>query len=462
MLTVIIGDPRGMPLVRELLLAHTYWHMRGFRADLTHFESGRPQLRAASAPPVAAPHRCLFANRPAAAAGTVFLRDWHAIPEEHRDLLLAASAAVLSGSRGSLQQQLRQPAKGSRAAPVRSHRQAPPKNRPCLCRFSNCPTSTDWEDSPTTAANTQFTCSPKDKTPAPWANVMANAHFGALVSESGLGCTWRGNSQTNRLTPWHNDPVTDPQSEVIYLRDDESGACWTPTPQTIRENDAYRARHGQGYTVFEHNSHAIGQELTVFVPLERRRHRRSRQSVPPAPAQRFVPSPPPDSSLFRGVGLGDQSRRSAPAHPNDLRSGIRSPLRPPVLERQPNESNRLCRRPVPARILVFRRPAADPGTQPFHLQSRRIGTRPPGQPHRRRPRSRRRPAARSLARTRRADRSCFPARRSRPPSKKPAPSSAATRLPNKSTRRSPPPENPGTPLSARCKCTLPSSRRISC
>ena len=71
----------------------------------------------------------------------------------------------------------------------------------------------------------------------------------------------------NRLTPWHNDPVSDPQSEAIYLRDEESGAVWTPTPLPIRENDAYRARHGQGYTVFEHNSHAIGQELTVFVPV---------------------------------------------------------------------------------------------------------------------------------------------------------------------------------------------------
>ena len=55
---------------------------------------------------------------------------------------------------------------------------------------------------------------PASKTPAPWANVMANANFGTLVTESGLGFTWRGNSQTNRLTPWHNDPVTDPQSEV--------------------------------------------------------------------------------------------------------------------------------------------------------------------------------------------------------------------------------------------------------
>jgi cyclic beta-1,2-glucan synthetase len=108
---------------------------------------------------------------------------------------------------------------------------------------------------------------PGSYTPAPWVNVMAHATFGAMVSESGLGCTWFGNSQSNRLTPWYNDPASDRQPEAIYLRDEESGALWTPTALPIRETDAYRARHGQGYTVFEHNSHAIGQELTVFVPL---------------------------------------------------------------------------------------------------------------------------------------------------------------------------------------------------
>src|SRR5690606_16759607 len=42
---------------------------------------------------------------------------------------------------------------------------------------------------------------------------------------------------------------------------------WTPTATPLRENDAYRTRHGQGYTVFEHNSHAIEQELVTFVPM---------------------------------------------------------------------------------------------------------------------------------------------------------------------------------------------------
>jgi len=89
-----------------------------------------------------------------------------------------------------------------------------------------------------------------------------------MVSETGSGFTWYGNSQRNRLTGWSNDPVLDPASEALYIRDEESGAYWTPTAAPIRENTAYRARHGAGFTVFEHNSHGIEQELTLFVPVD--------------------------------------------------------------------------------------------------------------------------------------------------------------------------------------------------
>jgi cyclic beta-1,2-glucan synthetase len=108
---------------------------------------------------------------------------------------------------------------------------------------------------------------PNTHTPAPWVNVIANPTFGTLVSETGSGFTWYGNSQRNRLTQWSNDPVMDPASEAIYIRDEETGVYWTPTAAPIREDTAYRARHGAGYSVFEHNSHGIEQELTVFVPV---------------------------------------------------------------------------------------------------------------------------------------------------------------------------------------------------
>ena len=66
--------------------------------------------------------------------------------------------------------------------------------------------------------------------PAPWSNVIANPSFGCLTTEAGLGYTWSGNSQMNRLTPWSNDPVSDAPGEVVYLRDEETGEVWTPTP----------------------------------------------------------------------------------------------------------------------------------------------------------------------------------------------------------------------------------------
>ncbi len=109
---------------------------------------------------------------------------------------------------------------------------------------------------------------PNINTPAPWVNVMANPKFGTLVSETGAGFTWADNSQRNRLTSWSNDPVTDPCSEAIYIRDEETGEYWTPTAAPIREATAYRARHGAGYTSFEHNSHGIEQNVTVFVPMD--------------------------------------------------------------------------------------------------------------------------------------------------------------------------------------------------
>ncbi|MEJ7616442.1 MAG: hypothetical protein WKF30_05605 [Pyrinomonadaceae bacterium] len=77
-------------------------------------------------------------------------------------------------------------------------------------------------------------------TPAPWTNVIANAHdFGFQVTESGAGYTWSVNSRENRLTVWSNDAVSDPPSEIIYLRDEDSGTVWTPTPLPVRETDPY-------------------------------------------------------------------------------------------------------------------------------------------------------------------------------------------------------------------------------
>ncbi len=96
-------------------------------------------------------------------------------------------------------------------------------------------------------------------------NVLANPHFGSVISESGQAYTWGENAHEFRLTPWHNDPVSDASGEAFYLRDEESGHFWSPTPLPRRGATPYVSRHGFGYSVFEHAEDGIHSELWVYV-----------------------------------------------------------------------------------------------------------------------------------------------------------------------------------------------------
>src|SRR5207244_1560747 len=97
-------------------------------------------------------------------------------------------------------------------------------------------------------------------TPAPWVNVLANTSFGTVVSESGMAYTWAENAHEYRLTPWGNDPVSDTGGEAYYLRDEETGHFWSPTPMTCRR--------GFGYSVFEYCESGIYSEVWLYVATE--------------------------------------------------------------------------------------------------------------------------------------------------------------------------------------------------
>ncbi len=106
-------------------------------------------------------------------------------------------------------------------------------------------------------------------TPLPWINVIANPSFGFIVSAEGGGYTWSINSQQNPLTPWPNDPVGDSPHQVLYVRDDDSGAAWSATASPIRVPGAtYAVRHGKGYSRFAHAAHGIELELLQYVPVD--------------------------------------------------------------------------------------------------------------------------------------------------------------------------------------------------
>ncbi|HEY3742741.1 MAG TPA: glucoamylase family protein [Bryobacteraceae bacterium] len=266
---VTADDLQAASLVRELILAHAYLRMRGLETDLvianqegagyqTPLEDQLTRLVQSHAQD----------NRPNSPGGKTYLLNWRTVPEPDRELLMGVASVVFGGHLGPLQQQLLRSVDSPAPVARVSRKPVPVAAAQALTPINGRRYFNGAGGFSADGHEYIIDLPPGAQTPAPWANVMANEHFGSMVTESGLGFTWYGNSQRNRLTPWHNDPVSDPQSEIIYLRDDESGAIWTPAGLPVRGPGPYRIRHGQGYTRFEHTSYGIAQELTAFVAVQ--------------------------------------------------------------------------------------------------------------------------------------------------------------------------------------------------
>ena len=241
---VRIDEVDDLDIVRQLLRAHEYWRLKLLDVDLVilneHGASYAAGLNDALEALVRASQSSLVPDGHPGHGGVHILRG-DQMSAEDRTLLLAAARAVLLSRRGSLADQVIRlerpetappPAAPSAAGHARSEAPAP---RPELEFFNGLGGFADRGREYVTILG------PGQSTPAPWLNVIANASFGFQVSESGSGYTWSGNSRENQLTPWSNDPVSDPVSEAIYVRDDDSGELWGPTAQPIRcEESTYR------------------------------------------------------------------------------------------------------------------------------------------------------------------------------------------------------------------------------
>ena len=267
-----IADPAHIELVRQLVQAHAYWRLKGLAVDLVIWNEDhagyQQQLRDQIMGLIASGVEANLIDRP----GGIFVRSAQQLSSEDRLLMQAAARLVLSDRRGSLAEQIERRRVQSQAAPFHAAE---------LRSAAGVPAVT-----PEAPANDQLelrnpcggfaldgseyvvTLAPGQTTPAPWANVLANAQFGTVISESGSAYTWSENAHEFRLTPWGNDPVTDAGGEAIYLRDEQTGEFWSPTPSPCRGPGTYRTRHGFGYSVFEYEQDGIRSELWVYVALD--------------------------------------------------------------------------------------------------------------------------------------------------------------------------------------------------
>ena len=266
-----IGEPANIDLVRELLQAHAYWRSKGVTVDLVICNSddvgGRRQpLHDQITALIAAGTEANLSDKP----GGIFVRVAKPLPSEDRILLQSVARVVLDDAGGTLAEQINRHSLAEAVVPLPRPARTPPikpaaaveSSRGDLLFFNGLGGFTpDGREYVVTIA-------PGQVTPAPWVNVIANPSFGTIVSESGCANTWSENAHEFLLTPWSNDPISDSHGEAFYLRDEESGHFWSPTPWPSRGQGHYVCRHGFGYSVFTHTEDGIDSELCVYVAAD--------------------------------------------------------------------------------------------------------------------------------------------------------------------------------------------------
>ena len=271
-----IADVGRINLVKQLLQAHTYWRMNGLIVDLViineDFSGYRAALQDSIIGLINAGPEAQTLDKP----GGVFIRRIDELSEEARVLFQTVARIVFTDSAESLIEQVER-----RVAIDKSSERVLDSLEPML-EIEKYPQPKLVERhlifnnglGGFTSDGREYVILLKSgqTTPAPWSNVIASPHIGTVVSEAGCAYTWVENAHEFRLSTWHNDPLSDSSGEAHYIRDDETGAFWSPTPlpncTVAQENSDYACRHGFGYSVFEHTEFGISSELTTYVAMD--------------------------------------------------------------------------------------------------------------------------------------------------------------------------------------------------
>ena len=319
-----VADSQRLDLVRQTIRAHAWWRARGLAADLVilieDLSVYRQEITDRVLGLIAAGPSAGQLDRP----GGVFVRRLDQVPEDDRHLLAAVARLVITDAGGSLAQyadrRIRPESAAPRLLPSRIGRGEAAVPVPVFDLQA-------WNGIGgfTRDGREYIIVLPNGRsTPMPWCNVIANAGFGTVVSERGAAYTWAGNCHEYRLTPWRCDAVTDPAGEAVYLRDEDTGAYWSPTPGPLPCKTARVVRHGFGYSAFMAGDEGISSELHHWVDVEEPvKHLRLRVANRSKRARRLT------ATLWLEWTLGELRERTAPGLATEHDDGVlyaRNPL----------------------------------------------------------------------------------------------------------------------------------------
>ena len=270
---LVIKNPLNIGLVRQLVQAHAYWRQKGLETDLMIWNEEHGTYRQQF-------HEQILSvveevSKGTNKAGGIFVRFADQMSNEDRILFRSVARVIIDDALGTLDAQVnRQPNARRKSIPLLlGHVRFPVRGAGDEAK-NRSPAGKDllfWNGIGGFSPDGREYVTVTDGTtvsPMPWTNVIANERFGTVVSESCMSYTWAENAHEFRITPWYNDPVSDTSGEAMYIRDDDTGSFWSPTPLPKRGEQPYTTRHGFGYSVYEYTGRGIRSELWVYVARE--------------------------------------------------------------------------------------------------------------------------------------------------------------------------------------------------
>jgi cellobiose phosphorylase len=262
-----VSTSSNILIIRQMILAQAYWHLKGLAVDLIILNEDPSGYRQVLQDQI---HGLIAAGIGINASekqGRIFVRSLDQVSTEDLVLFQTVARVIISDSKGSLADQVNKRLVPKAIVPML----LPTRSNPDPTERISPVTDLDFFNGTGGFSKDGneyiINVSERRQTPLPWANVIANRNFGTIVTESGPGYTWSENAHEFRLTPWHNDPISNQSGEAFYLRDEETGRFWSPTLIPCGSGN-YSVRHGFGYSVYLHEQEGIASELTIYVDID--------------------------------------------------------------------------------------------------------------------------------------------------------------------------------------------------
>lgn len=260
-----ISDISNISLATKLIQAHAFWRIKGLQVDLVIWNEDWSGYRQELNDKINSLISMSKATPLFEKAGGIFVRHAEMISEEDCVLMQSCASVVITDTEGSLYDQVQSYTRPEPRIPLlKVFKPAEVIASKQNFEQDNLAFFNGWGGFSQDGREYIIHIKPDSPPPMPWVNVIANKHFGTVVSQSG-GYSWAENAHEFRLTPWYNDPVTDASGELYYIRNEATGKFWSATPLPCPANSDYLQRQGFGYSVFECHEDGLKTELWVYV-----------------------------------------------------------------------------------------------------------------------------------------------------------------------------------------------------